>query len=194
MLGRVKFAPRLHLDFMDGKFTPHKGINLIEGHWPQDTIIDLHLMFETPETQLETVISRSPNLVIFHAESQGKIINLMQQLQALNIKCGVALLQQTSPDVAADLIKQADHILIFTGKLGSYGGQFQSEQLAKIAKARAVNPKIEVAIDGGINSTNVHQIIAAGADVLNVGGAIQKADDPQQAYKELVEIVQEIGR
>jgi 3-keto-L-gulonate-6-phosphate decarboxylase len=48
-----------------------------------------------------------------------------------------------------------------------------------------LKPSLEIGWDGGVNTSNVQQFINGGVDVLNVGGFIQHAHNPQAAYLEL---------
>lgn len=181
----AKFANRLHLDFADGQFAP-RTIAPIESHWPEYVSVDFHLMYQRPAEQLSTVISMAPNLVIIHAEAEGELLAMMARLKELGIKAGVALLQATRVDSAAPLIEQADYVLIFSGNLGHYGGEFDASQLEKIGQIRSLNLDATIAWDGGISVDNIGKLVEAGVSILNVGGAIAKAPQPKKAYEKLL--------
>lgn len=180
------FAKRVHIDFSDGKLAPVPLINPIQAYWPEGVLADLHLMIKNPTEHLETVISLKPNMAIIHAEAEGDLLGMMRELRAVNIKTGVALLQATDPDAARELIADADHVLIFSGDLGHFGGTADTTLLAKVAKIRAINANVEVGWDGGVGPDNVSQLSLGGVEVLDVGGHIQQAPDPQEAYATLV--------
>jgi ribulose-phosphate 3-epimerase len=57
--------------------------------------------------------------------------------------------------------------------------------LNKVTELRKLKPELEIGWDGGINVDNAKQLSEGGVDVLNVGGAIQKAEDPKAAYDKL---------
>ncbi|HEU5187821.1 MAG TPA: hypothetical protein VFT87_04950 [Candidatus Saccharimonadales bacterium] len=179
------FATRVHIDFSDGVFAPVRLVNPIQAYWPKKIAADLHLMVVNPMEHLETVISLRPSLVIIHAESQGDLLGMVRQLRAVGIKTGVALLQKTTTESAELLIADADHILIFSGNLGHFGGQADLGLLKKVAEVRAINANAEVAWDGGVTQENAGQLVFGGVEVLNAGGAIQKAEDPKAAYEDL---------
>lgn len=183
------FAERVHIDFSDGKLAPVALINPVQAYWPEGVLADLHLMVKNPAEHLETVISLMPHMAIIHAEAEGDLAGIMRQLRAVNIKVGVALLQQTDPQTAHDLIADADHALIFSGDLGHFGGTADITLLAKVAQIRAINANIEVGWDGGVGPDNVSQLSLGGVEVLDVGGHIQQAPDPQEAYATLVKNV-----
>ncbi len=173
---------RIHVDICDGEFAPNSTINLAQVHFAEITQADLHLMLKDPASQLETALSLHPYLIIFHAESDGDIVELMGRVKELGVKAGIALLPDTSVDAASNLVAVADHVLIFTGTLGFNGGAFQESQLDRVAAVRAINPDVEVSVDGGVSDANAAMIAAKGVDVLYAGGSIQNAKDPKAAY------------
>jgi ribulose-phosphate 3-epimerase len=180
------FASRLHIDISDGQFSPVKLVNPIQTYWPDNILADLHLMVRNPSEHIETLISLNPNLVIVQAEAQGDLLGMIRQLKSMRIKTGVALLQQTNPDQAKELISDCDHVLIFSGDLGHFGGSADLSLLKKVAQIKAINPNVEIGWDGGASKENVGQLTSGGVDVINVGGAIQNADDPAEVYKALI--------
>jgi ribulose-phosphate 3-epimerase len=58
--------------------------------------------------------------------------------------------------------------------------------LAKVGKVKAINPNVEIGWDGGANVDNVRLLADGGIDVINVGGAIQRSEDPEEAYATLI--------
>ena len=179
------FAKRVHIDCSDGLFAPVRLINPAQVYWPEGLTADIHLMYQQPASQLETVISLQPELVIIQAEAQGDLMAFIRELKARMIKVGVALLQPTEPQQAHDLIAEADHVLIFSGTLGKFGGVADKELLKKVSKIRAINTNVEIGWDGGVTTGNAADLVFGGVDVLIAGGAIHKAPDPAEAYKEM---------
>ena len=185
-LERVSFAPRVHLDFADGEFAPAKTIGLAQAYLPS-AMADLHLMLQQPAKQLETIISLRPHLVIIHAEADVDHAAFYSSLRELGIKTGLAVLPATSIADIATLIEQVDHLLVFAGDLGHYGGQLQPDNLAKINAAKQIKSQLEVSVDGGVNADNAQQVARSGADVLISGSFIQNAASPKRAWQRLQE-------
>ncbi len=183
---RVNFAPRIHIDLMDGIFAPNKNINPIQIWWPENVLADVHLMYQKPSEHLETLISLKPNMVLLHVESDGDIESYLRHLQKFGIKAGVVLLPDTTVAEAHGCIEIADHVLLFSGTLGSFGGSVNLDVLTKVDQVRAIRPDIEIGWDGGVNDTNIQQIVSAGIDVCTVGGFIQRSDKPLRAYEALI--------
>ncbi len=179
------FIRRIHLDFMDGELTPTQSPPVESAWWPENLVADLHIMYRRPHEQLDRIINLKPSLVIVHAEADGHFVGLAEALHQAGIKTGVALLPETTAEVLKPALEHIDHVLIFSGQLGHFGGQADLTLLAKVAAVKRLKKTVEVGWDGGINETNAQRLIKGGVDVLNVGGFIQRAADPQRAYATL---------
>ncbi len=179
------FATRVQIDLGDDEFATAT-IPLEKVWWPEGVVADIHFMYQRPLEHIETLVSLAPHMVILHAESDGDLLGMLQHLQTCGIATGVALLQETSVAKAQHLLAVADHALIFSGALGAFGGRADLSLLEKVEQIRAFRPDIEIGWDGGANADNVERLTMGGVDVVNVGGALQKAEDPQAAYDTLV--------
>lgn len=184
------FARRIHLDFMDGEFAPVKSVGLEEIWWQKGPMIDFHIMYQKPLEYLETVIRMQPHLVVIHAEADNAA-EFLKKMQSLGIKRGLALLQGTSVQSIAPLLPMLDHVLIFSGDLGHFGGTVDLSLLDKAKELKSLKPGLEIGWDGGIKDSNAAELAAGGVDVLNVGGYIQKAEDPEDAYDTLEAVLRE---
>lgn len=182
----ASLSDRLQIDLMDGDFAEPKSVNLAQVWWPDDVKADIHMMYRRPAEYLESLVSLKPNLVIIHAEAEGNLIGVIEHLKKFDIKTGLALLKMTGPKQTAELIAQVDHVLIFSGDLGKFGGQADLAMLDKIPQIKAINPAAEIGWDGGANQANAKQLAMAGVDVINVGGFIQQAADPKAAYANMI--------
>lgn len=187
------FAKRVHIDISDGQFAPVEMVSVDEIYWPKEWIVDVHAMVKQPLDYVGKLIAMKPNLITFHAESDIDIVPVIKSIQQYGIKAGVALLKSTVPSTVTEAIKAADHVLIFSGNLGYYGGTASMMQLEKIRLIKKINPKVEIGWDGGVNPSNAFTLSQGGVDVLNTGGAINKADDPAAVYAKLVEEINKQG-
>jgi ribulose-phosphate 3-epimerase len=183
------FAKRIHIDLMDGRFAPTQSPSLKHVWWPDETIADIHLMYQNPLGQLPLLIKLRPSLVIIHAESEVDHAHFAMSLHKVGIRAGLALLPHTEVGGVKSIVKSFDHVLIFSGNLGHHGGHAQLGLLEKVPEIKRVHPAVEISWDGGINTDNAPVLTAAGVTVLNVGGFIQKAEAPQEAYAKLKEVI-----
>ena len=58
-------------------------------------------------------------------------------------------------------------------------------QLEKVRLVKRINSVAEIGWDGGVNVDNAYTLTQGGVSVLNTGGFIQRANDPEQAFKQL---------
>lgn len=187
------FAQRVHIDITDGEFAPSFTVSPAQVWWPESWTADIHAMVARPSEYLETLISLKPHLIVLHSEAQEDILPLLKQIQAAGIKAGVALLRSTVPSTVSDMIEAADHVMIFSGELGHYGGTASLMQLEKVRLIRNIRTDVEIGWDGGVNIENAFSLAQGGVDVLNVGGMIATADDPKSAYDTLVSEINKHG-
>lgn len=184
-----RFAKRIHIDLMDGDFAPTISPKPDQIWWPPELIADVHIMYRRPGEHLGTLVKLKPSLVIIHAEADVDHQEFAAKLHEAGIKAGLGLLPQTTVDSVVPTLGDFDHIMVFGGRLGHHGSTADLKQLHKIEEAKRRFPDIEAAWDGGINDQNARQLIEGGADVLNVGGFIHKADDPSAAYAKLESVI-----
>ncbi|HUD03498.1 MAG TPA: hypothetical protein VMR51_01805 [Patescibacteria group bacterium] len=176
------FAERIQIDLKDNDFAKGESNTLDKVWLPDGTICDLHIMYRNPQDFLDTLIKLKPNMVIVHAESTCDIPKFASNLREAGIKTGLAILQDTLVKDVAYIFPHVQHLLIFSGDLGHYGGAADFSLTSKISEAKEAHKYLEIGWDGGINADNAAQLAKAGVDVLDVGGAILNSDNPQEAY------------
>ncbi len=181
------YATRVHIDISDGEFAPTFTVGVNQIWWPQEWAVDIHAMVAHPSQYIDALIQMKPATVIFHAEASEDLTPSITKLKQAGIKAGVALLRPTVPSTVQNYIEIADHVLVFSGELGHYGGTASLMQLEKVRLIRSIHPEVEVGWDGGANVENAFSLVQGGVDVVNVGAAINKADDPEVVYKTLVD-------
>jgi ribulose-phosphate 3-epimerase len=179
------FAKRIHIDFMDGILAPTVSVSIKDAWWQPGPVVDLHVMYQKPLEQLENLVALHPDMIIIHAEAESAL-EFINELEGLGIKKGIALLKDTKVEDVSSLLPLVDHVLIFSGDLGHFGGTVDLSLLKKAEEIKNNFPNIELGWDGGINSENVMALVSGGINVLNVGGFIQMAEDPEAAYDKIV--------
>ncbi len=185
------FAERIHIDLMDGTFAPSTSPGIDEIRLPHHTLVDIHLMYREPMSVIDRLIHLKPHMVIIHNEAHVHHMHFSAELHKHDIKVGLAVLQDTPIEYAYQIMHSFDHVLVFSGNLGYHGGIADLTLLDKVCKIRQHHPDAEIGWDGGINAENAPQLVEAGVDVLNVGGYIQKSENPKAAYAILLEVIGE---
>lgn len=187
------FTRRIHIDVSDGEFAPTYLLGVDQLFWPEGMEVDIHAMVSRPSEHLAQIVQRKPSLVILHAEAQEDIMPHIAFLKQSGIKAGVALLKKTVPATVEAIIKEVDHVMIFSGELGKFGGTASMMQLEKVRLIKAINPNVEIGWDGGVNLENAYTLAQGGVDVLNAGGSINQADAPVEMYNSLVKEINKHG-
>jgi len=187
------FATRIHVDLSDGNFAPTPTITSSQIWWPQEWQTDIHAMVADPAQHVDALLALNPHLIIFHAEVKTDLLPVLQKVKMAGVKAGVSLVRTTVPSDVSALIEAADHVMIFSGELGKYGGTASLMQLEKVRLVKSINAGVEIGWDGGVAPENAFSLAQGGVDVLYVGSAIQKADDPKAVYDNLVNEVNRQG-
>ncbi len=179
------FAERVHIDISDGEFAPTLTVSVPELWAPEGWTIDIHAMINNVEEYVPKLIALRPHMIIIHAEAAGDVKTALMQIRQAGIMAGLALLKPTVPRTVEELIKLADHVMIFSGELGHFGGTASLMQLEKIRLIKSINSNVEIGWDGGVLVDNAYSLVQGGVDVLNVGGVIQKSSDPHAIFSKL---------
>jgi ribulose-phosphate 3-epimerase len=181
----------LHIDVMDGHFVPNisigqKIIKLIKSYTP--TFLDVHLMVKKPSVSLDSFIECQPDLICIHAEESVHLTNDLGRIKKAGIKAAVALNPSTPVCILENVLSYTDMVLIMTVNPG-FGGQkllpeclFKIKNLVKLMdhyKTETGDGKsIDIQVDGGINPLTAKDVVDAGANVLVLGSAFFKAENP----------------
>lgn len=187
------FAQRVHIDLSDGEFTPSFTVGIDQLWWPQEWTVDIHAMVARPMEYIEPLVALKPHTIIFHVEAVADIVPILKRVKQAGVRAGIALQRPTVPSTVEEAIKEADHVMVFTGNLGQYGGTASLMQLEKVRLIKAINPNVEIGWDGGVNVDNAYTLTQGGVDVLNVGGAIANAVEAGQVYATLVSEINKHG-
>ncbi len=179
------FAERVHIDISDGEFAPTLTVSIPELWAPEGWTIDIHAMINNVEEYVPKLIALRPHMIIIHAEATGDVKTALMQIRQAGIMAGLALLKPTVPRTVEEFIKLADHVMIFSGELGRFGGTASLMQLEKIRLIKSINSNVEIGWDGGVLVDNAYSLVQGGVDVLNVGGVIQKSSDPHAIFSKL---------
>lgn len=183
----------LHLDVMDGMFVPNIsfGPMIIKQLRPlTNMIFDVHLMLEDPDRYVQNFKDAGADILTVHYEACKHLHRTVSYIKSLGMKAGVSLNPATNIDVLDYVLEDFDLVLIMSVNPGFGGQSFIPSAIDKIknlkAKIRERNLNVIVEVDGGVKTTNVKDVIEAGADLI-VSGSDVFADKENRirAYKEI---------
>jgi ribulose-phosphate 3-epimerase len=187
-------AKILHVDVMDGHFVPNItiGLPVVRSiRAATDMTIDTHLMIEDPGRYAAEFVRAGADMVSVHIEADPHIHRTLGSIRDAGGKAGIVINPATSLFVIEGAIEHADFVLVMSVNPGFGGQRFIPSVLGKLRRLRemiqekGLNTRIE--IDGGIDETNVGEVVAAGAEILVAGSAVYGKDDPVAALRTLYE-------
>lgn len=187
-------AKMLHVDVMDGHFVPNItiGLPVVKSiRKATDMIIDTHLMIKEPGRYAVEFVNAGADMVSVHVEADVHLHRTLTAIRDVGAKAGIAINPATPIESLSEALPYADFVLLMSVNPGFGGQKFIPTMIDKLRRlkqmitARGLSTQIE--IDGGIDSSNIAEIAAAGANMLVAGSAVFSNDDPAVAVKDLIE-------
>lgn len=183
-------ADWFHLDIMDGVFVPNISFGfpvVAQVKKMAKKPLDVHLMIVDPDRYLEKFKEAGADILTVHYEACNHLHRTLNQIRALGMKAGVSINPHTSVELLADIIEEADLVLIMSVNPGFGGQKFIKNSIQKISRLKemiaAKGCKTLIEVDGGVDATNAATLYNAGADVLVAGNAVFKAENPAKAIE-----------
>jgi len=177
----------LHFDVMDAHFVPNLtfGPHILAGMKKQaDFVYDVHLMLTDPLTMIDSYARAGASVITVHAEANGFEASL-RRIRELGLVAGASLSPATPAEVLRPYLHLIDRVLLMAVVPGYGGQQFMPEVLPKARKLREMGFTGEIEVDGGVNPANMHETVAAGVDILVMGTAFFKAEDPYEVARQV---------
>ena len=188
----------VHVDVMDGHFVPNLtiGPGVVKAIKPHASKpLDVHLMLSPVDAFIDLFAEAGADIITFHPEAGSHPHRTIQAVKAAGCKAGISLNPATPIAALEELIEDIDLILVMSVNPGFGGQKFIKTQLEKIRRIRdlitTAGREIELEVDGGVNSENAEEIIAAGADVLVAGTAVFQ--NGRQAYADNIKALRPSG-
>jgi len=181
-------ADWIHFDVMDNHYVPNLTIGPIvcEAIRPfaeknsQPVCIDVHLMVEPVDRIIPDFAKAGANLISFHPEASSHIDRTLGLIKEVGCQSGLVLNPATPLHYLDFVLDKIDLVLLMSVNPGFGGQQFIPSTIDKIRQTRQLldsyaqksGRQIRLEVDGGINTQNIAQIAAAGADTFVAGSAI----------------------
>ncbi|MFL6229331.1 MAG: ribulose-phosphate 3-epimerase [Pyrinomonadaceae bacterium] len=185
-------ATLLHCDVMDGHFVPNLtiGLPVIKSLSRATRLpLDAHLMISEPGRYAELFVEAGASLVSVHVEADAHLHRTLAAIRSKGGQAGVAINPATPLAALDEALAFADFILLMSVNPGFGGQKFIQTSLDKVRRLRRMiderGLKTRIEIDGGIDATNIAEIVAAGAEIIVAGTAVFGAGDPTRSVREL---------
>lgn len=186
-------APWLHIDVMDGHFVPNISfgapvMKCIRKDF--DGVFDVHLMISEPLRYIEDFAKAGADLITFHFESDSDVQATIDAIRAKGIKVGISVKPKTPAEAVKPYLDKVDMVLVMTVEPGFGGQKFMEDMMPKVRQIRewadAVNPSLDIQVDGGVNDKTAKTCIEAGANVLVAGSYLFSKEDYGAALRTLL--------
>jgi ribulose-phosphate 3-epimerase len=168
-------ADRIQVDVMDGHFVP----NLTFGSLVVEAVrrvtnlpIEAHLMIERPEMFIEAFVKSGATLIEVQVEATTSLYRTVSSIKELGAQAGVAINPATSLEALREILPYITTVNVMTVEPGFGGQKFIAHSPEKIRRVRAMAPKVEIEVDGGIDAKTAPLVVRAGATVLVAGSAV----------------------
>lgn len=187
-------ADIVHIDVMDGMFVPNItfGMPIIKSIRNVTKLpFDVHLMIEKPDRYIEDFVKAGADIITVHYEADKHIDRTVNYIKSFGVKAAVALNPGTPVSNIKDLIPELDMVLIMSVNPG-FGGQkyikYASNKIREVKELKdKLNPNLLIEVDGGVDKTNILEVVQSGANVIVAGSAVFKNNNIEENIKSLRE-------
>lgn len=187
-------ATVLHVDVMDGHFVPNITIGLpVVRSLRKATslIIDTHLMIKEPGRYAVQFVEAGADMVSVHVEADVHLHRTLSAIREAGGQSGIAINPATPLVTLEEALPYADFILLMSVNPGFGGQKFIPTSLDKLRRLREMivmrGLQTRIEIDGGIDGSNIREVVDAGAEIIVAGSAVYGGGTPAESVRELLE-------
>ena len=136
----------------------------------------MHLMIEEPGRYIADFAEAGADLITVHAESCKHLDRTIESIKERGLLAGVALNPATPVSAISCLLEKVDMVLIMTVNPGFGGQKLIPYTVDKVRELKQLldekGLKTDIEVDGGINLSNVREVMEAGANIIVAGSAV----------------------
>lgn len=192
-----KSIKRVQIDLADGIFVNNKTISDPETIAKYCKVeVELHMMISQPLKELDKWQKiKQVKKVLIHFESVKNLHEVLTTLHSHNLEIGIVLNPKTKLEVLDEYFDQIKSVMFMGVNPGKQGQKLIPKVLDNIKKLKAKHPHIFVELDGGVNESNLKQIIISGVDAICPGSAIFGNDKkPSDNIKNMKKIINSLTK
>ena len=172
-------AGYVHIDVMDGSFVPSIsfGFPIMQSiRGCTERMFDVHVMIEEPIRYIAEFAKAGADIITVHAEACKHLDRTIEGIKEQGLLAGVALNPATPVEMIRHVLPKVDMVLIMTVNPGLGGQRLIPYTIDKVREVKKLieeqELKVDIEVDGGINLSNVEEVMDAGANIIVAGSAI----------------------
>jgi ribulose-phosphate 3-epimerase len=154
--------------------------------------IDTHLMVTHPSKLFDAFQKAGSEWITVHVECEENIHELLKNIKARGIKCGLSLKPGTPIEHLEPYLQDLDLVLVMTVEPGFGGQSFMENMVKKVAWLHTQRTEGKgdylIEVDGGINVETGGLCAAAGADVLVSGSYLYGSKERSSNIKAMKQL------
>ena len=167
----------VQLDLMDNKFVPKLGISLdVVRKYPNLYHKEAQLMVLDPGEWIDGLIELKVDRIIFPVEIDKDILKYINLIKENKIEVGLSLNPESEINLLDPYLNLLDSILLMGVKPGLEEQVLNTVTYEKIRMIKQKASNLKIGIDGGINNTNIRELVDAGVDYLAIGSYLFTGD------------------
>ena len=187
-------ATVLHVDVMDGRFVPNItiGLPVVKSlRKATDLTIDCHLMIVEPNRYAAQFVEAGANMVSVHVEADVHLQRTLTAIREAGGQSGIAINPATPLSSLEEALPFADFVLLMSVNPGFGGQKFIHTSMDKLRRLRLMIDERDlptrIEIDGGIDASNIKNVVAAGAEIIVSGTGVFGKGNPTEGVRELID-------
>ena len=172
-------AGYVHIDVMDGSFVPSIsfGFPIMQSiRGCTERMFDVHLMIEEPIRYIAEFAKAGADIITVHAEACKHLDRTIEAIKEQGLLAGVALNPATPVEMIRHVLPKVDMVLIMTVNPGFGGQRLIPYTIDKVREVKKLieeqELKVDIEVDGGINLSNVEEVMDAGANIIVAGSEV----------------------
>ena len=192
VLDKTSTFEHIHLDVDDGNFVKgiSFGVDLISQIKQNTNVpLDVHLEVLNPMDYIDELCELGISLIVAQIETLKNPKEFIDRVHAYNVKAGFAINVGTSLDKIKTYLGDIDHLIFVSVVSGEKGLPFRKEVLNSVKEIKAIAKKdLTIWVDGGVNESNLKDVVNVGATGVVIGRAVFKAEDYTAAYEKFLNL------
>ncbi len=183
-----------HIDVMDGHFVPNISIGVpVVKSIRENTnmILDVHLMISNPLQYVKAFAEAGSDIINFHIESNDDPKEVINEILKNGKKAGITVKPNTDIKEVLPYIDKLSMVLVMSVEPGFGGQKFMQEMMKKVEFLRTYvnenNLDVLIEVDGGVNLSNVNEVLDAGANLIVVGSGVYNKDGADKNTRKYIE-------